>query len=94
LGNILALVDILVDSKQMDSAILSLKQLSNLQELYQVAGGGFNLVSLVSASDIEEFRDILKNKIMKIKGVKEITTALSLASYRSTPSNSANYYIP
>jgi DNA-binding Lrp family transcriptional regulator len=87
LGNVLAFVDILIDSKQLESAILSLKQLPNLQELYQVAGGGCNVVSLVSASDIEEFREVLKNKIMKIKGVREITTSLSLASYKGSVNN-------
>lgn len=82
--NILAFVDILIDSKQLDSAIVSLKQLPNLKEVYQVVGGGCNVVSLVSASDIEEFRDILKNKIMKIKGVRETITSLSLANYKGS----------
>jgi DNA-binding Lrp family transcriptional regulator len=84
LRNILAFVDILIDSKQLDSAIVSLKQLPNLEEVYQVIGGGCNVVSLVSASDIEEFRDILKNKIMKIKGVRETITSLSLANYKGS----------
>jgi DNA-binding Lrp family transcriptional regulator len=82
LPGILAFVDILVDSKQLDSAIASLKQLPNLKEVYQVVGGGCNVVSLVAAADIEEFRDILKNKIQKIKGVKETIASLSLATYK------------
>ncbi len=83
LGNILALVDILVDSKQLEQAIFSLKQLPNLREVYQVVGAGCNVISVVSAADIEEFRDVLKNKIMKIKGVKETMTSLSLANYKA-----------
>ncbi len=82
LGTILAFVDILVDSKELDSAIALLKELPNLKEVYQVVGGGCNIVSLVSASDIGEFRDVLKNKIMKIKGVRETMASLSLASYK------------
>jgi DNA-binding Lrp family transcriptional regulator len=84
LGNILAFVDILIDSKKLDSAIFSLKQLPNLQEVYQVAGGGCNVVSVVSASNIEEFRDVLKNKIMKIEGVRETMTSLSLANCKAS----------
>jgi DNA-binding Lrp family transcriptional regulator len=87
LGNILAFVDMLVDSKQLESAIVSLKQLPNLKEVYQVVGGGCNVVSLVSASDLEEFRDVLKNKIMKIKGVRETMTSLSLANYKGSHNN-------
>jgi DNA-binding Lrp family transcriptional regulator len=82
LGNILAFVEILIDAKHLDRAIISLKQLPNLMEVYQVAGAGCNIVSIVSASDIEEFRDVLKNKIMKIAGVKETMASVSLASYK------------
>lgn len=81
MSGIVAFVDILVDTKQMDSAIASLKQLPNLKEVYQVVGGGCNIVSVVSATDIEEFREVLKNKIMKISGVKETMASLSLAKY-------------
>lgn len=81
MSGIVAFVDILVDTKQMDSAIASLKQLPNLKEVYQVVGGGCNIVSVVAASDIEEFREVLKNKIMKINGVKETMASLSLAKY-------------
>ena len=86
LGNILAFVDILIDAKQLDGAIISLKQLPNLEEVYQVAGGGCNVVSIVSATDIEEFRDVLKNKIMKINGVRETMASVSLASYKRSHS--------
>lgn len=83
MSGILAFVDILVDTKQMESAVASLKQLPNMKEVYQVIGGGCNIVSIVAASDIDEFRDILKNKIMKINGVKETITSLSLATYKT-----------
>jgi len=88
-SGILAFVDILVDTKQMDSAVASLKQLPNMKEVYQVVGGGCNIVSIVAASDIDEFRDVLKNKIMKINGVREIITSLSLANHKSL---SADHY--
>jgi DNA-binding Lrp family transcriptional regulator len=84
-SGILAFVDILIDTKQMDSAVASLKQLPNMKEVYQVVGGGCNIVSIVTASDIEEFREVLKNKIMKISGVREIITSLSLANHKNKP---------
>jgi DNA-binding Lrp family transcriptional regulator len=82
LRKILAFVDILIDSSYLDSAIFSLKELPNLEEVYQVVGGGCNVVSIVSATDIEEFRDVLMNKIMKIKGVRQTMTSLSLATHK------------
>ena len=62
----------------MDDVVQALAQLPNTEELYEVTGE-FDIVSLVSATDIEEFRDVLKNKIMKIKGVKSTVSFHSLA---------------
>ena len=57
-----------------------------MEELYEVTGE-FDIVSLVSASDIEEFRDILKNKIMKIKGVKSTVTSVVLHAHKGPRCN-------
>jgi DNA-binding Lrp family transcriptional regulator len=65
----------------MDNVVMALSKLDNLEELYEVTGE-FDIVTLVSASDIEEFRDILKNRIMKIKGVKSTTSSIVLKAYK------------
>ncbi len=78
---LLAFVDIFVESPEMDSVLDSLTQLDNLEELYEVTGE-FDIVTLVSAADIEEFRDILKNKIMKIKGVKSTVSSIVLKAHK------------
>jgi DNA-binding Lrp family transcriptional regulator len=61
----------------MDEVIQALSKLPNVEELYEVTGE-FDIVSLVSAADIEEFRDFLNNKVMKIKGVKSTVTSIVL----------------
>ena len=73
----------------MDSVIQALAQLPNMEELYEVTGE-FDIVSLVSASDIEEFRDILKNKIMKIKGVKSTVSSIVLHPHKGPRCNNGN----
>jgi DNA-binding Lrp family transcriptional regulator len=65
----------------MDNVVAALSKLDSLEELYEVTGE-FDIVSMVSASDIEEFRDILKNKIMKIKGVKSTVTSVVLKAHK------------
>jgi DNA-binding Lrp family transcriptional regulator len=81
LSRLLAFVDIFVESPQMDEVIRALANMPNMEELYEVTGE-FDIVSLVSASDIEEFRDILKNRIMKIKGVKSTVSSIVLHSHK------------
>jgi DNA-binding Lrp family transcriptional regulator len=76
-----AFVDIFVESQLMDEVVEALTKMDNVEELHEVTGE-FDIVALVSASDIEEFRDILKNKIMKINGVKGTVTSLVLQAHK------------
>ena len=78
---LLAFVDIFVESPQMDDVVQELQRIPHMEELYEVTGE-FDIVSLVSAEDIEEFRDILKNKIMKIKGVKSTVSSVVLHAHK------------
>ena len=67
----------------MDTVVQALSKLENLEELYEVTGE-FDIVTLVSASDIEEFRDILKNKIMKIQGIKSTVSSVVLFTHKGS----------
>ncbi len=78
---LLAFVDIFVESPEMDNVLTSLAKLQHLEELYEVTGE-FDIVTMVSAADIEEFREILKNKIMKIKGVKSTVSSIVLKAHK------------
>lgn len=81
MARILAFVDIFVESPEMDNVVASLSKLENLEELYEVTGE-FDIVTLISATDIEEFREVLKNKVMKIKGVKSTVSSIVLKSHK------------
>jgi DNA-binding Lrp family transcriptional regulator len=79
LPRLLAFVDIFVESPALDDVVKALGELSNVEEIYEVTGE-FDIVTLVSAADIEEFRDFLKNKLLKIKGVKSTVTSIVLSA--------------
>jgi DNA-binding Lrp family transcriptional regulator len=81
MSKLLSFVDIFVESPEMDNVLEALGKLENLEELYEVTGE-FDIVTLVSAADIEEFREILKNKIMKIKGVKSTVSSIVLKAHK------------
>jgi DNA-binding Lrp family transcriptional regulator len=65
----------------MDEVVEALSKMDNVEELHEVTGE-FDIVALVSAADIEQFRDILKNKIMKINGVKGTVTSMVLQAHK------------
>jgi DNA-binding Lrp family transcriptional regulator len=73
-----AFVNIFVESPLMDEVVEALSKIDAVVELYEVTGE-YDLVMLVYASDIEELSDILKNRIMKIKGVKSTITSIALS---------------
>jgi DNA-binding Lrp family transcriptional regulator len=89
MSKLLAFVNVFVESPEMDTVLTSLAKLPNLEELYEVTGE-FDIVTLVSASDIEEFRDVLKNKIMKIKGVKSTVSSIVLKTHKGPKCNGEN----
>jgi DNA-binding Lrp family transcriptional regulator len=81
LPRLLAFIDIFVESPEMDNVVAALSKFENLEELFEVTGE-FDIVTLFSASDIEEFRDILKNKVMKIRGVKSTVSSIILKTHK------------
>jgi len=77
----LAFVDMFVECNELDGVLSSLRGLEFLEEMYEVTGE-FDIITLISVSDIEQFRDILKNKIMKIKGIRSTASSLVLKAYK------------
>jgi DNA-binding Lrp family transcriptional regulator len=67
----------------LDDVVKALNELPNVEELYEVTGE-FDIVTLVSAAGIEEFRELLKNKILKIKGVKSTVTSIVLSAVKGS----------
>jgi DNA-binding Lrp family transcriptional regulator len=81
LSRFIASVNIFIEPSEKDNVIASLSKLENLEEIYEVAGE-YDIVSMVSTSCLEEFRDVLHKKIMKIKGIKSTITTIILAPHK------------
>ena len=81
MSRFVASVNIFVESTQMDSVLSALSKLKDIEEIYEVAGE-YDIVTLVSTSTLEEFRDILQKQIMKIKGVKSTITTIILHPHK------------
>ncbi len=86
MGGLLAFLNIFVESSEMDDVIEALLRIPSIEELYEVTGE-FDVVTLIRCSDIEEFRDILKNRILKIKGVRSTVSSVVLHSHKGPRSN-------
>ena len=81
MNRLLASVNIFVEPSQKDYVLIALAKLTNIEEIYEVAGE-YDIVSLVSASCLEEFRDVLQKKIMKINGIRSTITTIILHPHK------------
>jgi len=82
----LAFLNIFVESPHLDYVVQNLSTLDNLELLWEVSGES-DIFTLVSASNIEELRDTLRNKIMKMKGVKRAVSSVVLKAHRGPSGN-------
>jgi DNA-binding Lrp family transcriptional regulator len=77
MARLLAFIDIFVDSPLLGEVVDALTEFPNVEEIYEVTGE-YDVVTLVSTEGIEEFRDFLKNKVLKIPGIKSTVTSIVL----------------
>jgi DNA-binding Lrp family transcriptional regulator len=86
-GRFEASVNIFVDPTKKTQVIEALSKLENIEEIFEVKGE-FDIVSIISAASMEEFRTILHNNILKIKGVKSTVITVMLKTHKRLKSES------
>jgi DNA-binding Lrp family transcriptional regulator len=86
MARLLAFIDIFVDSPLLGEVVNALTEFPNVEEIYEVTGE-FDVVTLVSTEGIEEFRDFLKNKVLKIPGIKSTVTSIVLHTAKGHRNN-------
>ncbi len=74
---VVAFVSIFIEPLHLDGILSALSRIDGVKETYEVTGE-FDIVSLVSVQDLKKFREVLKNGIMKINGVKSTVTSIIL----------------
>ncbi|MGA3061195.1 MAG: Lrp/AsnC ligand binding domain-containing protein [Candidatus Bathyarchaeia archaeon] len=87
-----ASVNLFVDPSQKAQVIDALTKVENIEEIYEVKGE-FDIVSIVSASSIEEFRNVLQERINKIKGVKSTITSVVLKAHKHPKAALSNIHM-
>lgn len=78
---VLALVHIFVDSNHLESVAKEVANISESLDVYEVTGE-YDVVALMSSRDVSSFRDLIKNKLLKIEGVRSTVTSLVLYTHK------------
>jgi DNA-binding Lrp family transcriptional regulator len=80
LEKLLAFIDIFVESLRMDEVVEAIRRVKGVKKVFEVTGE-FDVVVMVEADGMEELREVLKNGIMKIHGVKSTVTDIALKTH-------------
>jgi DNA-binding Lrp family transcriptional regulator len=72
------LLQIYVESKDLDSVSSAMCEIPSVKDVYEVTGEA-DLIVLVETADVREFREVLKNEIMMVEGVR--STVSSVITY-------------
>jgi DNA-binding Lrp family transcriptional regulator len=81
-----------VEKSQKEKVLLALSELPSIEEVYEVAGE-YDIVTIVSTSTLEEFRDILLKQITKIKGIKSTITTIILELHKGPKCQQKNVIV-
>ncbi|MEM2901947.1 MAG: Lrp/AsnC ligand binding domain-containing protein [Candidatus Bathyarchaeia archaeon] len=78
---ITAIINIFVETEWMEKVTEAIASFPEVVDVYEVTGE-FDLVAMVKAEDIMEFRRFLKDKVMKVKGIKSTVTSVILYTHK------------
>jgi DNA-binding Lrp family transcriptional regulator len=75
------LLNVFVESQELESVSRSLEKIPEVVDLYEITGE-YDLVAHIKAESISAFRELLKNKILKIHGIKSTVSAVIIHMYK------------
>lgn len=79
--SILVILHIYVESNKLEKVCEKLRDLKVVTDLYEVTGE-WDIMAIVEVDNITSFRDFLKNELLKIEGVKAVTSSVVLHVYK------------
>jgi len=78
---VLAILHVFADSSKLEEVARKISEMEESVDVYEVTGE-FDVVAMVRAEDITAFRRLLKDKILKIDGIKSTVTSMVLYTHK------------
>ncbi len=75
------LVQIVVDPPKLEEVCKKLAEMPETKTVYEITGE-FDIFVELDVNSIDEFREVLKNKILKIEGVKLTESSVVLGEWK------------
>lgn len=78
---IVVLLNVFVESNELERVTQALERMPEVTDLYEVTGE-YDLIALIRTDSITTFRAILKDKILKIKGIRSTVSAVIIHTHK------------
>lgn len=78
---IVVLLNVFVESQELEAVTKALEKLPQVTDLYEVTGE-YDLVALMRTDSISSFRELLKNKILRINGIRSTVSAVIIHTHK------------
>ncbi len=82
-GGVLVILDVNVKSQELERVAQALQKLPQVADLYEVTGE-YDLVALIETDSIMAFRNLLKDKVLSIKGISGTNTLVIIHTHKRT----------
>jgi DNA-binding Lrp family transcriptional regulator len=80
-AGVVVILNIFVQSKELDRVAKRLLALPEVKDLYEVTGE-YDIVATVETKDIATFRSLIKEKILTIEGIRSTVSAVILYTHK------------
>jgi len=75
------LLNLFVESSELEKVIESLLKLSEVPDVFEVTGE-YDIVCITKVESITAFHELLKNRILKINGIKSTVSSVILYEHK------------
>lgn len=86
---IVILLNVFVESHELEAVTKALEKIHEVTDLYEITGE-YDLVALMRTESINSFRDLLKNRILKIKGIRSTVSTVIIHTHKKDGKAVAN----
>lgn len=81
MAKISVILNIMIESRDLDDVSRALASLPEVIDVYEVTGES-DIVAIVKANDVIDFRNMLKNEILKIDGIKSTVSSVIMYTHK------------
>ncbi len=80
-NKVLAIIHLYVEPNKLLRVAETLKEMPEILDVYEVTGD-YDIIAIVASDNINQLRELLKDKVLKTEGIKSSVTTIVLQTHK------------